>query len=141
MTAETKIPKELPNHNQFTIMRGAGTQRALPTEKAVKSRENLDENVIYLKKGSALLMEATRHVQHTTLSYRLSREPLLSVRRTEPPASYSVTIEKSSGGWRHQECLRDFTSDRAKAEEFFRLLTQGMVYPEHLFDVFEDFMS
>ncbi len=100
------------------------------------------QNASYIPEGSVVLAECEQSFRNFLLIYRLSVEPRPRLRRDDFAAtSYSVTVEKLHAGKRTRESLRDFTSDKAVAEEFYRLITKRILFPEHLIDFYEDYMS
>ncbi len=96
----------------------------------------------FVTRGTVVLLEQEEDLRDFHLIYRLSVEPRPRLRTHDRPySSYSVTIEKIHGARRVNACLRDFTGDRALAEEFYRLVTRRRLFPEHLTDFYEDYMA
>ncbi len=95
----------------------------------------------YITRGSVVLLECEEGCRDFHLIYRLSVEPRPRLRAEDRVVtSYSVTVEKvRKGGRRVTACLRDFTGDKALAEEFYRLVTRRRLFPEHLTDFYEDY--
>lgn len=100
------------------------------------------ERVSVLKKGTVVMAENVVRVRRAEFVYRLTVEPQSGIRRRgERKDFYSVSVERIKGADKKSAQIRDFTSDRATADRFYHLLSIGGVSPEHLEDVYADFMS
>lgn len=103
---------------------------------------SVKERTSVLKKGTVVMAENVVRVRRTEFVYRLTIEPQSGIRRRgEKKDFYSVSVERLKGSEKRAAQIRDFTSDRATAERFYHLLSIGGVSPEHLEDVYADFMS
>ena len=98
--------------------------------------------VSYITRGAVVLAECEATYRGFRLLYRLSVEPRPRLRHEDKYiTSYTVTAEKVYADKRTTAALRDFTSEKAVAEEFYRLISKKLLFPEHLEDFYEDYMS
>lgn len=111
-------------------------------EKTLQKPKKDGKAVSYITRGAVVLAESEAEYRGFRLLYRLSVEPRPRLRSEDKYiTSYTVTIEKLYSDKRSHASLRDFTSEKAVAEEFYRLVSKKLLFPEHLEDFYEDYMS
>ena len=98
-----------------------------------------DTHISVIKKGAAVIHENVVSVSKNEYVYRLTVLPR-DFYRGEKKQFYSVSVSSLKDKSR-SAFLRDFTSDRTTADRFYHLLCLGGVAPEHLEDIYDDFMS
>ena len=96
-------------------------------------------HISVIKKGAAVIHENVVKVSKNEYIYRLTVLPR-DFFRGEKKQFYSVSVSSLKDKGR-SALLRDFTADRATADRFYHLLCLGGVCPEHLEEIYDDFMS
>lgn len=78
----------------------------------------------------------SRPIKHSSSS----KENLPSVLRTELPplCAYTLTVEHLCGTSIRESTLEDFSEDLEEATAFTRMMAAELVFPEHLYDIWED---
>jgi len=99
-----------------------------------------DTRVSIIKKGSVVIHENVVRVRKNEYVYRLTVEPRGFVREDQKKQFYSVSVTSLATPNR-RAFLRDFTSDRDTADRLYHLLCIGGVAPEHLEDIYADFIN
>ncbi len=97
--------------------------------------------VSFVKEGALVLSETEVASRGSSLLYRLSVEPRTMKRKSETTVFYTVTVERERKGERTVATLRDFSCSRQEAEAFYRLLVKRAVSPEHLNDIYDDYVG
>jgi hypothetical protein len=99
-----------------------------------------DTRVSVVKRGSIVIHENVVRIRKSEFVYRLTVEPRGFVRENEKKQFYSLSVAVSESPSR-RAFLRDFTSDRDTADRLYHLICIGGVAPEHLEDIYADFMA
>lgn len=99
-----------------------------------------DTRVSVIKKGAVVIHENVVRVRKNEYVYRLTVEACGFCRTSQKKQFYSVSVHSLTDAKRRAQ-IRDFTSDRDIADRLYHLLCIGGVSPEHLEDIYADFMS